>query len=85
VLTLCIVEFASKISRLFTMKFVNENMYSQARGKVSSFSKSLLHEFLGLTPAMILMLFFSILLNELPPNYSIFRYRVKVGKVHWKH
>jgi hypothetical protein len=54
---MCVVELNS--SRLFTMKFIYENIYSQERGKISSFLNGLLHEFHGLAPAIILMIFFS--------------------------
>jgi hypothetical protein len=33
------------------MKFINENTYSQGRGKISSFLNRRLHEFLGMAPA----------------------------------
>jgi hypothetical protein len=53
------------------MKFVNEGIYSQGRGKIYSFLNRLLYEFLGLAPAIILMILFCkvnilLLLDELP-------------------
>jgi hypothetical protein len=53
------------------MKFINENIYSQGIGKIYSFLNKLLHEFLGLAPAKIQLIFFCkvnilLLLDELP-------------------
>jgi hypothetical protein len=53
------------------MTFINENIYSHGRGRTSSFLNRLLHEFLGLAPAIILMIFFCkvnilLLLDQLP-------------------
>jgi hypothetical protein len=53
------------------MKFINENMYSHEKAKISNLLKRLLYKFLGLTPAIILMIFFCnvnifLLLHELP-------------------
>jgi hypothetical protein len=38
--------------------FINENMYSNGKGKISTLLNRLVHEFLALTPARILMIFF---------------------------
>jgi hypothetical protein len=55
------------------MKFINEDIYSQGRGKICSFLNRLLYEFLCFAPAIILMIFFCkvnmlLLLDELPPK-----------------
>jgi hypothetical protein len=54
---------------LFTVKFIKESIYSHGRGKISHFINRLLHEFLGLAPAIILtVLFYKVnilLLDEL--------------------
>jgi hypothetical protein len=77
VLTLCIEELVSKYSWLFTMKSSNGNMYSHGSVKFSNLLNRLLHEFLGLTPAINLTIFFCkvniySLLDELhTKNYSI--------------
>jgi hypothetical protein len=57
----------------FTMQFINKNIYSQGRGKISSFLNIFLHEFFILAPAIILIIFFSkvnilSLLDKLPPD-----------------
>jgi hypothetical protein len=64
------------------MKFSNENIYSQVRGKMFSFLNKLLHEFRGLVPAIILIIFFCklnilLLLDELPQK--IIRYFIIQG------
>jgi hypothetical protein len=89
VLTLCIAEFVWKCSSLFTTKFINVNMYSHGRGKISNLTNRFLHEFLDLTPAIILTVLFCkvniiLLLGELPQkNYSIFHYGMEIGKINW--
>jgi hypothetical protein len=57
-LTMCIAELILTCSWLFTMKFINENMYSYRTVKISHILNRLLHEFLGLTPAIDLIIFF---------------------------
>jgi hypothetical protein len=39
-------------------KLINENMYAHGRGDIYNFLNRLSHEFLGLTPDMILTVFF---------------------------
>lgn len=56
------------------MKFINENKYSQGKGKISCFFSRLLREFLVLASATILMIvFYKIiilsLLDELPQTF----------------
>jgi hypothetical protein len=57
-----------KVSWLLTMKFINENICSQGRSKISDHLNMPLHEFLGLSSSMILIFFWNInnflLLNE---------------------
>jgi len=43
---------------LLTKKFIHINMYSHGRGKISNLMNRFLHEFLDLTPAIILTVFF---------------------------
>jgi hypothetical protein len=86
-LTLCTVELVWKCSWLFTMKSSNDNMYSRGRVRISDLLNRLLHEFLGLTPAINLTIFFCkvnvfLLFDELPQkNYSILHCRVKIGEI----
>jgi hypothetical protein len=59
------------------MKFIKENMYLHGKVKISNLLNSLLHEFLGLTLAIILMIFFCnvnifLLLHELPQKIILF-------------
>jgi hypothetical protein len=66
-LTLCITELVWKSSWLFTLKFIKENMYSHGN--------RVLHEILGLIPAIILTTFFCkvnifLLLDELCQNIT---------------
>jgi hypothetical protein len=81
VLVSCVVEFVWSF-RLFTMKLINENICSHWRGIISRFLSRLIHEFLGLASAIILIIFFCnvniiLLLDELPSkNYFILHYRV---------
>jgi hypothetical protein len=62
-------------------------MHSHGRGKVSNLRNGVPHEFLDLTPAIILTVLFCkvniiLLLEELPQkNYSTFRYGMKIGKI----
>jgi hypothetical protein len=62
-------------------------MYSHGRGKISNLMNRFLHEFLDLTPAIILTVLFCkvniiLLLGELPQkNYSIFHYGMEIGKI----
>jgi hypothetical protein len=65
------------------MKFV-KNMFSYGRVKLSNPLNRRLHEFLCLTPAIILMILFCnvnifLLLRELPEK--IIHYRAKIGKI----
>jgi hypothetical protein len=53
VLTLCDGELVWKYSWLFTMNFINENTYSHGRVTLSNLLNRFLHEFLGLTLAMM--------------------------------
>jgi hypothetical protein len=61
-------------------------MYSHERAWISNLLSRLLHEFLDLTPAIKLTIFFCkvnifLLFNELPPkNYTILHCRVKMAK-----
>jgi hypothetical protein len=64
VLTLCIAEFVWKCSWLFTTKFINVNMYSHGRGKISNLMNRFQHEFLDLTPA-IWEIHFEVLFNNI--------------------
>jgi hypothetical protein len=74
---------------LFTVKNSNENMYSHGRVRVCNPLSRLLHEFLGLTTAINITVFFCkvniiLLLHELPPkNYSMLHYRMKIDKINW--
>jgi hypothetical protein len=57
------------------MKFINENMYSHGKVKISNLLNKLLHEFLGFTLAVILKFFFCnvnifLLLYELPQKIN---------------
>jgi hypothetical protein len=66
-LTLRIAELVWKYSWLFTIKFINENMYSHGRAKISY----LLNRLLGLMLAINLTIFFCkvnmfLLLGKLP-------------------
>jgi hypothetical protein len=77
-----------KFSSLFTTKFSNVNTHSHWRGinSVKLKNKWLLHEFLGFASTTILTTFLCtvsifLLLDKLLPNYAIFNYRVKRGKV----
>jgi hypothetical protein len=69
------------------MKFVNESVCLNGRGKVCNYLNRLLHEFIVLASAIIVTILFCeviiiLLLDELPPqNYSLFHYAVKVGKI----
>jgi hypothetical protein len=62
-------------------------MYSHGRGKIYELVNIFLHEFLDLTPAIILTVLFCkvniiLLLGELPPKkYSIFQYGMEIGKM----
>jgi hypothetical protein len=61
-------------------------MYSHGRGKISNLMNRFLHEFLDLTPAIIVIVLFCkvniiLLLGELPKNYSIFHYGMEIGKI----
>jgi hypothetical protein len=47
-----------KCSWLFTVKFINENMYSHGRVKISNLLNILLHVPLGLPSAINLAIFF---------------------------
>jgi hypothetical protein len=63
-------------------------MYSHGRGKISNLMNIFLHEFLDLTPPVILTALFCkvniiLLLRELcPKNYSRFHYGMEIGKIH---
>jgi hypothetical protein len=89
VLTLCVVEFVWKCSWLFTVKFINENMCSHGRVKISNLLSRLLHEFIVLTPAInvttvLCIMNIFLLIDELSPqNYSLLHYQVKIGKLNW--
>jgi hypothetical protein len=48
-----------KIFMVIYSKLINENMYAHGRGEIYNFYR-LLHEFLGLTPDMIITVFFVI-------------------------
>jgi len=51
------------------MKSINDNMYSHGRVRISNLLNRLLHEFLDLTPAINLIIFFcNVLLDELLPR-----------------
>jgi hypothetical protein len=70
------------------MKFINENMYIHGRAKISDLLNKLLHEFLGLIPAINLTNLFCklnifLLLDELatPKNYPTLHSRVIIGKI----
>jgi hypothetical protein len=62
-------------------------MYSHGRGKISNLMNRFLHEFLDLTPAIILTVLFCkvniiLLLGELPEKkISIFHYGVEMNKI----
>jgi len=62
-------------------------MYLHGRGKISNLMNKFLHEFLDLTPAIILTVLFckvNIILffrELLPKNYAIFHY----GMITWVH
>jgi hypothetical protein len=75
-LMLCIAALVWKYSWLFTMKFINENMYSHGRATISALLNRLLHDFSGLTPAINKTIFFCkvsifLLLVETPPPQII--------------
>jgi hypothetical protein len=55
---MCIAEVIWKRSWLFAMKFINEDVYSHGRAKISNLLNILVHRFLGLTPANKLTIFF---------------------------
>jgi hypothetical protein len=62
-------------------------MYSHARGKYSSLLNRLLTEFPGFAPKIILTVFLYRVNNLftvehlIPPDYSRFHYKVKIGKI----
>jgi hypothetical protein len=60
-------------------------MYLHGRGKISNHMTRFLHEFLDLTPAIIITVLFRkvniiLLLRKLPKKYSIFHYEMEIGK-----
>jgi hypothetical protein len=78
VLTLCIVEFDWKCSWLFTIKFINVNMHSHGRGKISNLMNRFLHEFLDLTPAIILtVLFCKLNISRYQRKFKRSKYRME--------
>jgi hypothetical protein len=54
----CVNAVYSRISLTVFLVIYNENMYSHGRAKISNLLNRLLHEFLGLTPAFNLTIFF---------------------------
>jgi hypothetical protein len=71
VLTLCTADLVLKCSWLFVMEFINENVYSHRIPKICNLLNILLHEILGLAPAILLTVFFCtvnivLLLDKLP-------------------
>jgi hypothetical protein len=61
-------------------------MYSHERGKISNHLGRLLHEFIGLALAIILIVFFCkvniiLLLDELPQKIISYFSIVKIGKI----
>jgi hypothetical protein len=60
-------------------------MYLHGRGNMSNFMNRFLHEFLDLTPTIILTTLQSeyhfIVGGITPKNYSIFHYEVDIGKI----
>jgi hypothetical protein len=69
------------------MKSNNDSMYLHGKVMLSNVLNRFLPEFIGVTPAINLKMFFCklniiLLLDELPPtNYSILHCRVKIGRI----
>lgn len=58
VLIQCTGEVVWKFFRLFTIKFINENIHWQGTSKISISLNSLLHDVPGFAPTIILTIFF---------------------------
>jgi hypothetical protein len=68
------------------MKFINDSIHSHGNGESCTLLNRHLHEFPGFEAAIILTAFLCrvniiFLPNELPSNYSIFSYGMKVDKI----
>jgi hypothetical protein len=79
-------EIVLNVLWLFKMKFINENMYSHWRGEISDVLNRPRYQFLGFVPATVVIILFSgvnsfLLQDRYPQNYSIFYYRLKIGKL----
>jgi hypothetical protein len=57
-------------------------MYLHGRGKISKLMNGFLHEFLDMTPAMILQSKYCFTVGGImPKNYSVFPYELEIGKI----